>query len=408
MARFLDRVFFMYLPNDVTFIISTLESAGYEAFAVGGCVRDMLRGVIPKDWDIATSATPQQAKALFSRTVDTGIKHGTIMVLLNKAHYEVTTYRIDGTYLDNRRPETVTFSGDIEEDLSRRDFTMNAIAYNPRSGFVDPFHGQSDIQKEIIRCVGNAQHRFAEDALRMLRAIRFAAATGFAVDEDIMSAISKLKQNLEHISPERIREELGKLLCAPYPHALELLESTGILPIILQNRAYGGNITEVVSHLKNCPINESMRLALFLSGTDCENILRDLRFDNKTINAVTQYVQLLPAPLPTNRYAIKKLLRILSQESFENLLQLKAVVTPSQANALESIRQEANDIRDKGECFTLKTLAINGNDLSQMGIPPGKVMGDILEGLLDAVMRDAALRSKAQQIAWVQETFIKD
>ena len=378
------------VPPNVRQIISTLEFNGYEAFVVGGCVRDMLRGVVPKDWDIATSATPQQTKALFSRTVDTGIKHGTVTVLLDKCPFEVTTYRIDGEYRDNRRPESVKFSGNIEEDLSRRDFTMNAIAYNETKGFVDPFNGRGDIEIRLIRCVGEASHRFAEDALRMLRAIRFAAVTGFSVDDEILLAISQLKQNLARISPERIREELGKLIRAPYPVALDMLCATGLMPFVLHGRDFLGDLGEIIRQLQACPVNEPMRLALFLlwSGEECENILRDSRFDNKTIKEVSQYARLLPEPLPISRYEIKKILRILPQEYFENLLTLKSITEPSKE--IESVRKEAQEILNDGECFTLKNLAINGKDLSQMGILPGETMGNILEKLLDEVMQDAS------------------
>jgi len=386
------------LPQNVQMIISTLESAGYEAFVVGGCVRDMLRGVPPKDWDIATSATPLQAKALFSRTVDTGIKHGTITVLLGHTHYEVTTYRIDGEYLDNRRPESVIFSRNIEEDLSRRDFTMNAIAYNQRDGFIDPFNGRGDIKNGIIRCVGVAEHRFAEDALRMLRAVRFAAVTGFSVDGEILHASSKLRQNLKNISPERVREELGKLICAAHPQALELLDTTGLLPFVLQGREFGGHLRKIIAHFKICPVYEPMRLALFLSwaGDECENILRDLRFDNKTIKEVAQYIRFLPLPLPANRYEIKKLLGVFAQESlFENFFVIRAIEQPLQSVEIESIRTQGLNIIEKGECFTLKTLALNGKDLAQMGIAPGKTMGDMLTALLDIVMHDASMNTKS-------------
>ena len=195
----------MNLPVNVMQIISALELAGHEAFIVGGCVRDAARGVEPTDWDIATSALPERVKALFSRTFDTGIAHGTVTVLQDGQPFEVTTYRIDGEYLDARRPETVTFASEIEEDLSRRDFTINAVAYNPRRGFVDPFDGRGDISRGLIKCVGDAKKRFGEDALRMLRAVRFSAVLDFRVDDDAIFAISALRKNLANISAERIR-----------------------------------------------------------------------------------------------------------------------------------------------------------------------------------------------------------
>jgi len=408
----------MNIPENVNFILKTLENAGFEAFIVGGCVRDIIRGVVPKDWDIATSATPAQAKQLFARTIDTGIKHGTITVLINKQHYEVTTYRIDGEYLDSRRPETVQFTGNIEDDLARRDFTMNAIAYNPARGFVDPFGGQEDIKREIIRCVGEPVHRFKEDALRMLRAIRFSGTTGFTICGKTLDAIAELSQNLQNISPERIREELGKLVTSPNPQAVELLHSTGLLSYILPANAtphlVGDSalgvpqiscctssprtasptttISLICDWLASCPPHEPMRMALFLhsSGLNCENILRNLRFDNNSIKEISLYIKMLYAPLPQNRYEIKKLLRFIPQELFENLLILKSIVT---SQTFDSLSLQVVDIIQKGECFTLRDLAVNGKMLAQAGIPHGKTMGDILENLLDIVMQNPEMNT---------------
>ena len=392
------------LPHQVKFIVDTLEHAGYEAFIVGGCVRDIIRGVAPKDWDVATSATPAQAKALFLRTIDTGIKHGTITVLLDRKHYEVTTYRIDGEYLDGRRPETVEFVGNIEEDLSRRDFTMNAIAYHPNKGFVDPFGGQADIKRKLVRCVGNPVQRFTEDALRMLRAVRFSGTTGFAICGDVLEAISKLKHNLSNVSPERIREELGKLITSYHPEAVEILYTTGLLPFVLRGREYSGDISEVVPWLKKCSTHEPMRMALFLywAGDECENLLRDLRFDNKSMKEISLYVRMLYKPILDSRYEIKKILRYVQQDMFENVLTLKAIINPLESEVLEDIRQEAADIYQKGECFTLRDLAVNGSDLAALGMPRGKEMGEVLENLLDMVMRSPELNVKRTLIELVK------
>jgi len=416
------------LPLHVNFIITTLESANYEAYIVGGCVRDIIRGAQPKDWDIATSATPEQAKALFERTVDTGIKHGTITVLLDSQPYEVTTFRVDGKYLDNRRPETVWFSTNIEEDLSRRDFTMNAIAYNPHKGFADPFGGRDDIRRGIIRCVGNPVHRFGEDALRMLRAIRFAAATGFRIDAKILEAISALNHHLQHISPERMREEFGKLIISPHVEVMELLQSTGLLQFMLFGVTYRGDLAEIIPWLKKCPPIEAMGLALFLHWTcskECELILRNLRYDNKTMKEVLIYLKYLSAienllcdtkaqsntytgticnRIPVNdarAYGVKKILRHVSQAHFENLITLKTIITPNHLHSLEEILKMSRDIQQKGECFTLRSLAINGTDLKNAGITKGEEIGNILETLLDIVMRDPNLNKKDELFARV-------
>lgn len=376
----------MEIPNHVKYIVNTLEASGYEAYIVGGCVRDVIRQVPPKDWDIATSATPTQAKALFQRTVDTGIKHGTITVLLDKQHYEVTTYRIDGQYLDNRRPETVSFTSDIQEDLSRRDFTMNAIAYNPSTGFQDPFGGREDIEKGMIRCVGNPLLRFGEDALRMLRAIRFAAVTGYALCPELVAAIEELSPNLQHISPERIREEMGKLLTAPHPQALESLGGTGLLPFILP---YRGNLTQVASWLAQCPPKETMRTALFLHGNEwptTDQTLRDLRYDNKFIKETLLYLGMLPTPFPRDAYGIKKILRHVPQDLFSHILCLKGIVAPGLVAALEEIGATAQAIHAAGECYTLKALKVNGKDIAALGVETGTHIGQVLEYLLDFVM----------------------
>jgi len=407
------------LPDHVKFIITTLKSAHYEAYIVGGCVRDIIRGAQPKDWDIATSATPEQAKALFERTVDTGIKHGTITVLLDSQPYEVTTYRVDGAYLDNRRPETVSFANKIEEDLSRRDFTMNAIAYNPHKGFADPFGGRDDIGKRIIRCVGNPMHRFGEDALRMLRAIRFAATTGFSIDTEILAAISTLNHHLKNISPERIREEFGKLIVSPNVEAVELLHSTGLLQFMIFGVAYEGDLTEIIPWLKKCPPIEAMRLALFLhwvSSNECELILRNLRYDNKTMKEVLVYLKyassienlvienlivenLICDRDDTTRYQVKKILRHISQAHFENLITLKMITNPTYLHSLEQILKTSQDIQQKGECFNLRSLAINGTDLKNAGITKGEEIGNILESLLDIVMDNPRLNKRDELLA---------
>ncbi|MCL2048830.1 MAG: CCA tRNA nucleotidyltransferase [Defluviitaleaceae bacterium] len=380
----------MHIPPNVKKIISTLEAAGHEAFIVGGCVRDIIRGVTPKDWDIATSALPEQIKRLFRRTADTGIKHGTVTVLCERQRYEVTTYRVDGEYLDSRRPEAVTFSSKIEEDLSRRDFTINAIAYNSR--FVDPFDGRGDIEKRLIKCVGVPENRFKEDALRMLRAIRFVSQLGFTLDTDAVNAIKELRASLQKISAERIREELCKLLCGTFPQeALGLLEETGLMCYVLLGRQYAGDLTALGERLLAVTPDAQMRLALFLyERPDCKEILRDLRSSNIEINNVLQYIRFLPIRI-SSRYEIKKALNEMPYERFQKLLELKEAVSGESA---ASILQEARDILEKNECFTLRGLAVNGDDLAAAGVPRGKIMGEVLARLLDLVMREPLQNTK--------------
>ena len=221
------------LPEKVNQIIHTLQDHGFEAYAVGGCVRDSILGRIPDDWDITTSATPLETKSLFARTFDTGIEHGTITVLLDKDAFEVTTYRVDGKYEDSRHPSEVTFTRSLKEDLLRRDFTINAMAYNETDGLVDIFGGMQDLKEKTIRCVGNARARFGEDALRILRAVRFAAQLGFSIEEETKQGIRELVPNLANISAERIQVELIKLLVSPNPKLLRDAYELGITKVIL-------------------------------------------------------------------------------------------------------------------------------------------------------------------------------
>ena len=221
------------LPEKVKKIIHTLKSHGYEAYAVGGCVRDSILGREPEDWDITTSALPEETKALFERTFDTGIEHGTITVLMGKEGFEVTTYRIDGKYEDNRHPKQVTFTRCLREDLLRRDFTINAMAYNEEEGIVDIFGGMEDLKEGVIRCVGNAKERFGEDALRILRAVRFSAQLGFSIEEETKAGIVALAPTLQQISAERIQVELVKMLVSPNPERIRLAYELGITKVIL-------------------------------------------------------------------------------------------------------------------------------------------------------------------------------
>ena len=226
-------MFQINLPEDVKYILNILRAAGYEAYAVGGCVRDCLLGKLPKDWDVTTSALPEDVKRLFPRTVDTGIKHGTVTVMVKSEGYEVTTYRVDGEYTDGRHPESVSFTACLDEDLKRRDFTINALVYNEATGVTDLFGGTKDLENGIIRCVGVAEERFGEDALRILRAVRFSAQLGFDIEKDTYTAAVKLGKNLAKVSAERIKAELDKTLVSDNPGHICLLKSMGLDKVIL-------------------------------------------------------------------------------------------------------------------------------------------------------------------------------
>ena len=373
----------MHIPKDVQKILQTLSDARHQAVVVGGCVRDSLMGIIPKDWDIATSARPEEVKQIFKHTVDTGIEHGTVTVLINRHPYEVTSFRIDGKYVDGRRPTEVTFTTDLEEDLSRRDFTMNAIAYSPSAGLVDPFYGHEDIKKKNIRCVGHASSRFTEDALRMMRAVRFAAQLSFTIDPDTYAAILPLAERLKMVSMERIREELTKILASQNPGALPLLEETKLwlLPKTDLKRA--------VPWLTQCPKEPAMLYALLYAD---ENFMRQLKFDNQTIKETDTYTRWLLKSIKNKSYNIKVALNEMGPELFYNLLTLKNIISPN--DHWEEVKKSCDKILLAKECYTIKDLAVSGRDLISAGVNPGEGMGKILAALLDNVMKEPELNSK--------------
>jgi len=316
------------IPAAVVSIIERLEAAGFEAYAVGGCVRDMLLLRVPNDWDITTSASPTQVKGIFRRTVDTGIEHGTVTVVMEHDNYEVTTYRVDGVYLDGRHPSGVTYTASLSEDLKRRDFTINAMAYHPKRGLVDLYNGREDLARGVIRCVGVARERFGEDALRILRAFRFAAQLGFSIEEETLAAAQALAANLEMISKERIAAEFVKLLTSDHPEEFMRMQELGVARYILpefsdclkteQNTPYhsynvGVHTMKVlcgtradrvlrlaallhdIAKPKTCTVDENGRTHFHghakLGAKMAGEILRDLKFDNETIRRVTHLIE---------------------------------------------------------------------------------------------------------------------
>ena len=423
----------MEIPRDVREIIETLNTNGYEAYAVGGCVRDTLIGRRPEDWDITTSARPETVKALFHRTIDTGIQHGTVTVMLGKKGYEVTTYRVDGDYHDGRHPDSVTFTPDLREDLKRRDFTINAMAYNEEKGIVDLFRGQEDLEKGIIRCVGNPLHRFREDALRMMRAVRFSAQLGFSIESETFDAIRRLAPSIQKISAERIQMELVKILTSPHPDHLRLLYEAGLTAYILpefdrmmetpQNTPYhcytvGEHTLAVLAHVPAQPV---LRLAALLhdvgkpqcrttdsSGQDhfyghagkgaemaCQ-ILKRLKLDNDTIRRTEQLIFHHSDSIDLNERSVRRALNRVGEELFPSLLLLmegdNMGKTPDGTNQrldyLRQIREIYQEILFRRDCISLKTLALTGDDLLKAGIPKGKKIGEILHYCLEQVLDD--------------------
>ena len=300
------------LPEKVRQIIEQIQKHGFEAYAVGGCVRDSLLGRTPDDWDITTSAKPQEVKAIFPRTIDTGIEHGTVTVMMGKEGFEVTTYRIDGAYLDGRHPESVEFSSNLVEDLKRRDFTINAMAYNEQQGLVDVFEGIEDMQRKVIRCVGNPKERFGEDALRMMRAIRFSAQLGFEIEEETYRAVEELAPTLEKVSMERIQVELVKTLLSAHPDYVRFYQETGlfcdVLPqadVILSGK-FKNPTLKLLTHAKNTSVLRYAALFYHAGPDTAKEALKRLKLDNYTVNTVSKLLLYTQKSIEENEPAVRE------------------------------------------------------------------------------------------------------
>lgn len=428
------------IPKQAASIIETLTAHGYEAYVVGGCVRDSILGKTPSDWDITTSARPEQVKALFARTIDTGIKHGTVTVMMDKVGYEVTTYRIDGDYEDHRRPNDVTFTTSLKEDLMRRDFTINAMAYNDADGLIDLFGGMDDLERGIVRCVGVAKDRFDEDALRMLRAVRFAGQLHFRIEEDTREAIRLCHENLRDVSAERIQMELLKLLISDHPETFREAYSTGLTSVFFpefdrmmeteqKNPHHCYTVGEHTLHaVQLIEPNPVLRLTMLLHdvgkpatkttdeygidhfynhyrvGADMsKEILKRLKFDNKTIQLVCQLIShhdiRFRDPKKNGRRHVRKVMHSIGANLFPYLLKVMEADVRAQSDYYQaqklSILQETwvayEEILAAKDCLTLKDLKINGNQLKALGIREGKAIGAILNTLLSMVLEHPEL-----------------
>lgn len=427
------------LPEKVNIIIDCLQSHGYEAYAVGGCVRDSILGRVPQDWDITTSAKPEEVKALFSHTIDTGIQHGTVTVMLDHEGFEVTTYRIDGEYEDARHPKEVVFTSQLIEDLKRRDFTINAMAYNDRDGLVDAFDGIGDLERKVIRCVGNPMERFTEDALRILRAVRFAAQLSCTIEDKTKEAITNLAPNLARISAERIQVELVKLLVSPHPEMMRDIYELGISDVILpefslmmnttQNNPY--HIYTVGEHtlhsLVLVPADKVLRLTMLLhdvakpackythedgvehfyghpqKGTEvARKILRRLKFDNDTTDKVCALVKIHDDRPELTPRSIRKAMFRHGLVQYPNLFAVKRADVGAQNPAgyeqkMEYIAEYErlyHQILEEKDCLSLKDLAVTGKDLIALGIQPGKGIGEILNKMLLDVLENPEYNQK--------------
>lgn len=380
------------VPDAAGKIIKQLNTHGFEAYAVGGCVRDSLLGRVPKDWDITTSAKPEQVKQIFLRTVDTGILHGTVTVLMEHEAYEVTTYRIDGEYEDGRHPKSVEFTGNLLEDLKRRDFTINAMAYSERDGLVDAFGGAMDLSAGIIRCVGNPMDRFHEDALRILRAIRFSAQLGFRIEEETNKAITAIAPNMEKVSKERIAVELTKLLLSDYPEQMKAVFESGIAPYVSEHFSTAERGLFELEKLKRLPSSKHVRWSGFLRFLDqkeAAEILKELKLDNDTTDQVRILTGLWKTEIPALKPEIRKVMSRIKISLFEDLLSFQNVfLNGPYLEQLKTVRQYAGEIINDGDCIHLKDMAVTGRDLMEAGIKPGPKMGEILEALFDEVIKN--------------------
>ena len=437
------------IPSGANGIIHTLQDKGYEAYLVGGCVRDSILKRTIHDYDITTSATPDEMLEIFKgkRIIETGLQHGTITIVINGEGYEVTTYRIDGNYSDSRRPDSVTFTKSLKEDLKRRDFTINAMAYNDEVGLVDPFNGMEDIKYHKIQCVGKPEDRFSEDALRILRAIRFASQLGFVVDSDVSLNIHKMYKNLKNISVERINSEFCKI-AASSDFCVQMVLYSDVLSLFIpktkdmfefpQNNPYhiydvwGHTIHAVEAYSCDCeedlnPIDLITSLAVFfhdigkphcyqdgedgirhfkghgkVSADMTDTIMKRLRFDNDTREKVVQLVYYHDATFEVGEKYVKRWLNKIGEEQFRRLLNVRRADIKAQAyteqesrlQKIDNIEYILEEVLQKDECFSLKDLAVNGKDLIEIGYKPGKEIGEVLNNLLDSVISGEYINEK--------------
>lgn len=428
------------IPQAPKRALNILNENGYESYVVGGCVRDSLLGDSPKDWDITTNALPEETEKCFIgyKIIETGLKHGTITVMIDKEPLEITTYRIDGEYLDNRRPESVEFTSDIKEDLSRRDFTVNAMAYGLNDNFIDYFQGQEDLNRKIIRCVGDADKRFNEDALRILRALRFASVLDFTIDEETSKSIFRNKMLLKNIASERIIVEFNKLLCGKnaefilnkYRDVIAVFIPE-IKPMFDFDQKNPHHIYDVWKHtvksVVSVPPNAVQRLAMLFhdiakpacyhvddngvghfyghpikSSQMTKDILKRLKYDNQTINTVKELVFFHDYRAVATNKSVKKLLNksgeyifsLLSDIQRADALAQNPIELQEKLNRIDAFEVTAKKIISSGLCFQIKDLALNGKDLINLGVPQGKRVGEVLEMLLEKVIEEKCENTK--------------
>lgn len=388
----------LFLPSDTEYIIETLQKNGYEAFAVGGCVRDMLNGDTPHDFDITTSAEPETVMSLFEKTVPTGIKHGTVTVIINGVPNEVTTYRTDGEYRDHRRPDSVIFVKSLREDLARRDFTVNAMAYNKKDGLKDFFGGREDIENRILRAVGEPGRRFYEDALRIMRLFRFSSVLGFDIEENTLKAALEYAPTLKSVSAERIYSELLKTLCGKNPAALKPLTDIGGLGFLGVNTSPDYGILPLLGSA-----DTKLFAFLFSGGAEVSPALDFLKVPNKTKKAAQDMLTLLNMPFPKTKPEIKEMLYLTSPSSTENYFDYRSAYGKDCAAA----RDMLTEIIKNGEPYRISDLKIGGKDLKKCGIS-GRAIGETLEKLRRSVLKNPELNTRSELIKAVKNGFPRE
>lgn len=436
------------LPRKVLLIINNLQLHGYEAFAVGGCVRDSILARRPEDWDITTSARPDEIKKMFRRTVDTGIEHGTVTVLIGKDSFEVTTYRVDGVYEDGRHPKEVRFTSRLEEDLQRRDFTINAMAYNDDVRLVDVFGGMRDLNHHLIRCVGDPKERFSEDALRILRAVRFSAQLNFPIEPYTAEAVKEMAPSLERISAERIQTELVKLLVSPHPERIRDAYELGITKVILPEWDAMAGVEQNTPHhkydvaehtiraMKYVKRDKILRLTMLfhdmgkpsVKTTDEEGkdhfkghalvseeiarrVMRRLKFDNDTVKKVTRLVCYHDYRVEATEKNVRRAMNRIGVDLFPYYLAVRMADAKAQSpyrrrEKIENIvamRRLYQEALEKEDCVTLRQLAVSGRDLMDLGMQPGREIGSMLSELLEYVIDDPERNRKETLCGYVKE-----
>lgn len=408
------------MPKGAEFIIQSLEKSGFEAYIVGGCVRDAVLGREPEDWDITTSARPEEVKSIFRTTVDTGIEHGTVTVLLPKdvtgeevRSFELTTFRIDGEYEDSRHPKRVSFTSSLTEDLARRDFTINAMAYHMDMGLIDPFSGMIDLENKTLRAVGKAEERFKEDALRMMRGIRFSAQLNFSLEEDCFMGMRKLRENLGKVSKERIAVELWKLLASEHPEKVEMLFSTGLSPYITRDFPKIGE-AGIPILIPEAPKEKILRFGLFLRNVPmyAGKILRELKLDRMTIDGASRFAKLFSENEVENPYALRKRIASDGMKMTRDFYAMQEAILKKKENTeldriylavLQERVEWLKEIEKRQDCVSFSEMQLGGKDLISLGVSPGKALGELLHYAFDYVLHYPSENDKEKLISYLRK-----